>query len=404
MKDRLLILTSYNIYDTMPCGGNHAMRTLLERLARNWQVDIYSLWHKVAQSGHERIRVYAAVPIGRKRFTIFLEQHLDNFLLRYLRRGFNRVVEGMIRWWRQRSKPIAVSFYNELHLANFKRFVEDKEYNVVIVEYLNITYLLDALKGRSMIKMLDMHDVMHLRSRSFAREGISSNLNIDQESEYALLRRYDYLLAIQEKEAAYLRQDFGKSVITVPRPYSVIDCPALPLTDGTMTILFFASKAIFNLHAYDWFVKHVWPSLNNSGITLLVAGTLCKVIGKPRAKGIRHIGLVEQPVQAYSQCHVAINPAQIGSGLKIKNIEALAHGRPMITTSLGVDGLEDAVGKGLLVADTPAAIRESFLSLKENPTRIRELGHSAQDYVSERFSPDACFTDLDMVLSRIDSK
>lgn len=403
MKGRLLILTSHNIYDTMPSGGTHAMRTLLDRLAGNWQVEIYSLRHKVGQSRNEHIRVFAAAPIGRKRLTIYLDQHFDNLLIRFLRRGFNRVVESAIRWLRKRSRPIAASFYNEQHLEKFRIFVEDRKYSVVIVEYLNITYLLDALKGRSIVKMLDMHDVMHLRSESFAREGVFTNLDIDKKTEYTILRQYDYLLAIQAKEAAYLSKDFGKSVITVPRPHMVVDSPFPLVVDGTMIVLFFASKAIFNLHAYDWFVKHVWPNLRDSGITLLVAGTLCKVTGRPRAKGIRHIGYVENPIQAYSQCHVTINPVRIGSGLKIKNIEALAHGRPMITTSLGTAGLEDAVGRGLIVADSPDAIHKSILNLKDNPDQILDLGRSARAYIAERFNPDACFSDLDEVLSRIES-
>lgn len=403
MKGRLLVLTDRDIYGLPPCGGIHAICTLLERLTIDWQIDIYCLHHYAAQSGHERIRVIPAEAIGKKRLTVYMDQHLDNLLIRFLRRGFNRVFEAMILWWRQRRRPIVASFYNERRLAKFKKFVTGRKYDVVVVEYLNNTYLLEALKGQPILKMLDMHDVMHLRSESFAQEGIYHPLHMDKESEYTLLREYDYLLAIQAKEAAYLHKDFGGSVITVPRPHPVVDCPFPPIGVDAMTVLFFASKAIFNLHAYDWFVENVWPSLHESEITLLVAGTLCDVIGKPRAKGIRHIGYVERPEQAYSQCHVTINPVRIGSGLKIKNIEALAHGRSMITSSLGTAGLEGAVGRGLIVADAPEAICKSILSLKDNPDQILELGKSAQAYIAENFSPDACFSDLDAVLSRIKS-
>jgi glycosyltransferase involved in cell wall biosynthesis len=166
-------------------------------------------------------------------------------------------------------------------------------------------------------------------------------------------------------------------------------------------VSFLASKALFNLHAYDWFVDNVWKDLRGGNASLEVAGTLCLVTGRPRADRIIHLGIVERPANAYARCHVMVNPVQAGSGLKMKNVEAMAHGRPVITTSLGAEGLEGAIGRGLIIADNAEAFCDALLDLQQRPEDVSRLSQRAKNYVAEAFNPEACFGELEGALASL---
>ncbi|WXG58068.1 MAG: glycosyltransferase [Candidatus Sedimenticola sp. (ex Thyasira tokunagai)] len=373
------------------------MRNLMDWLANDWSINIYSLNPCSEPSPMPRVSVFHAKPLRRKRITIFLNEYFDNLVIRYLRRGFNTVFEYLIRFHKESKGNV---FRNDQHLENLRGFLQGRDYDLVIVEYINNTYLLEAFGDTKPPAILDMHDLMHVRAERFREVGITPSIDIDRMEEYRLMRNYDLLMAIQAKEAGMLREEFSDRVVVVRRPQQPVDCP-LPDDESPFRLLFLASKALFNLHAYDWFVSEVWPHLDGDGMELLVAGSLCNVIGRPRRSNIRHLGLVDSLQDAYSLAHVSINPVQAGSGLKIKNLEALAHGRVMLTTPLGAEGMEDAVGHGLLVVQEPQEMVHELQVLRDEPQRRHALGEAGLSYIQEFMSPSACFSELDQALSRL---
>lgn len=399
MKGRVLVLTDHDIYGDQPNGAIHAMRQLLGWLARNWMVEVYSLRRVVAGSGDIRIQVHGQRGFGWRGCVGMIANIMDTVFVRFIRRGFNAVLERWIQALMRRSRARGM-FYSERQLRALEQFLVGKTYDAVIVEYINNTYLLRAFVGCKTPRFLDMHDVMHLRSDRFGRAGIAHALQMSKATEYGLLKEYDYLLAIQDEEAEYLRRDFGDRVVTATRPYDVVECALPQPAVDSLVLLFFGSRAVFNLHAYDWFIEHVWAVIGNSGMVLEVAGTLCDVVGAPRASNVRHLGVVARPADAYARCHAVVNPVQIGSGLKIKNIEGMAHGRVVVTTALGSEGMTGAIGRGLVVADNGEEFRRILMMLCERRGEVERLGAMARMFIKERFNAEACFGEFERVLTR----
>lgn len=398
---KLLVLTHLDVYGDAPNGTTHAIRTLLDFLSDSWQIDVYSTRCNAVGANRPNIDVISPPASAKKRASAWLDQRLDNFLLQYFRRGFNRFFEFFLEQ-RQQRRPAAQRFRNQRALDLFSRFLDTREYAVVLVEYISNTYLLEAFGEKAPVCLLDMHDIMHLRTETFRKKGISHRLHITRDEEYALLRKYSYLLAIQRKEGELLRQTFGERVVVTPRPQTVVDCRLPSFDREALTIGFFASKAVPNLQAYDWFVDKVWGDSRLKGWDLEVVGSLCNVLSGPRKSRIRHLGAVECPAEAYRSFHICINPVQIGSGLKIKNLEALAHGRPVVTTALGAEGMEDAVGRGLLIADSVEEFVDVISRLHGRPDEIRRLSCAGQAFIRESFSPVACFAELESRLAAIE--
>ena len=71
---------------------------------------------------------------------------------------------------------------------------------------------------------------------------------------------------------------------------------------------------------------------------------------------------------------MAVAPLRSGGGTRLKLLEALGVGRPVVATSVGVDGLEDLVGRGVVVADDAAGIADALVDLLKHPERGRRYG------------------------------
>lgn len=83
---------------------------------------------------------------------------------------------------------------------------------------------------------------------------------------------------------------------------------------------------------------------------------------------------------------VGVVPLRIGSGTRIKILEAAAMGKPIVSTTIGAEGLEFLDGSEILIADQPQAFAEAMAGLLRDAARRRSLGHAARRRVEQRYS------------------
>ena len=209
------------------------------------------------------------------------------------------------------------------------------------------------------------------------------------------------LVAIQKNDAHVLRDLFPeKRVITLPHTYRQAPPGAAKLAMGT--ILYVGSSNPYNVHGLHQFFTHEWPSILKRvpSITLRVVG------GIPRAEGVHdhqviHVGRVsdEELAREYQMAHVVINPQVAGTGLKIKCVEALSSGCPLVMNRAAADGLEQGEGMAFLVAkDWPEFVDHVVRVLTDESLR-QELAIKAREFATEMFSADTIFSELESVLS-----
>jgi len=97
---------------------------------------------------------------------------------------------------------------------------------------------------------------------------------------------------------------------------------------------------------------------------------------------------------AYAAADLCINPVRLGGGLKIKTVEALAHGRPLVTTSHGARSLEADAGRAFVVADDSPALVAAVHRLVDRPDEAAALSQAALALAQRRFGDDACYGPL----------
>ncbi|MBO0933581.1 glycosyltransferase [Fibrella aquatilis] len=295
--------------------------------------------------------------------------------------------------------------------------------DVCVLEYAVLTFLLEYIPEGQCV-MLDTHDLMSDRRQNFDRfYAPYSTLNVSATEEFALFDKYAYLLLIQRHDYQKVRAVLGEKALLVPHPVVSTQRPARA---QAIHIGYVAGASEPNLDAIVWFIREVWPLVYRPGIGLHIYGGICDVLrqnSQPQRPGsqLRHLevdfpgitrfyesrsldveaqdgvvlhGFVPELEQVYAQFDVAINPVRFGSGLKIKNMEALGYGLPLLTTTHGAIGLEDYTQEAMLIADTPADFARQLNRLLTDYPLRQLLGTTAYQLIQTRFSPDACFGGL----------
>ena len=232
-----------------------------------------------------------------------------------------------------------------------ERFVPE----VVLVEYVRLAWILERCAGalpRGCLKLIDTHDVQHERQSRFHRQGELHEIDISPAEEARALQLADVVLAIQKTDAEKLRSLVpGKEVIVVgyPSPLYVHG----PRSVGSVRIGFFGSAMLPNRQAAEKLIHHHFPPLRarfGSGVELHIFGGVCAELNQPGAgPGVTLHGFTDDLFAAYDGLDIVVNPVSFGGGLKIKTVEALCHGRPLVTTAIGAEGLEHGADRKSVV-------------------------------------------------------
>lgn len=149
-----------------------------------------------------------------------------------------------------------------------------------------------------------------------------------------------------------------------------------------------------NVEAVVWFSREVMPILlaRRPGVRFRIVGRdpSPAVVELAQDPSTEVTGFVEDVRPWLAGSAVVVAPMVSGSGVKNKLLEAMSIGRPIVTTSIGVESLDIEPGRDLLVADEPTATAEALDRLLGDPVLQARLGAAARERVVARYSWDAC--------------
>jgi glycosyltransferase involved in cell wall biosynthesis len=249
-------------------------------------------------------------------------------------------------------------------------------FDAVILSYVFYTKLFEALPA-AVRKVLDTHDVFSDRFRLYREHGQANEFFSTGRSEEAkALDRADAVLAIQHWDANHFRSLTARPVTVVGHLAPVADAPAAVAQAPIM--LFVGGPMGINVHGMRWFIEEVLPTVRGrvpDAELWLVGGIGGRIRGA--VAGVRRLGFVEALDEVYRQVAVVINPQQFGTGLSIKSVDALLHGRPLVTTVSGGRGLEDGAGVAFRQAAAAQEFSEHLVELLRDPGHAATLAGSA---------------------------
>lgn len=143
-----------------------------------------------------------------------------------------------------------------------------------------------------------------------------------------------------------------------------------------------------NRDALAWFTREVWPLVRKRlpELELRVAGNACPQEIADARRRITVLGKVADLSEIFAAALVFVSPIRIGTGINTKILQAMAHGLPIVTTSVGAEGLQLVDGRQALLADTPLTFAEAILHVCSQPDLWNSLSTQGYEYVSTNFS------------------
>jgi polysaccharide biosynthesis protein PslH len=137
------------------------------------------------------------------------------------------------------------------------------------------------------------------------------------------------------------------------------------------------------------FARDVWPGLHNGNPELIFT-----IVGRDPAHEVRALvthpgievtGTVDDVRPFYREALAAVVPLKVGGGSRLKILEAMAAGVPVVSTTLGAEGLDVHDGEDTLIADTDAQLAEKIVSVIESEELRQRLSAAGRALVSERY-------------------
>lgn len=263
---------------------------------------------------------------------------LQNALIKFKRRYYHRIHK--IGWLFD--FMLSDGYVSRQSCNTFTQLVDDIKPDLIVLVYGFMSPLVKQLNNRCKV-LIDAHDKFSYRNRGIRQAGSEGYwLSLLPYQERYLLSQSDIVLAIQEQESQYFEVLLAKKPAKV-FTLDIMQAPDHPevLPSKEPVIGFLASGNNHNTEGLKRFISHVWPSILDAhpNAILKVAGSVTKNI-TPYADNIELIGWVDDLKTFYQQCRLIINPCETGSGLKIKTIEAISFGIPVVSTPCGAAGVE----------------------------------------------------------------
>jgi polysaccharide biosynthesis protein PslH len=315
-------------------------------------------------------------------FFSYLPKRIGIFLqYRWLRRS----------WW----GPASDILLRTHHLISF--ILGRHSIKVVIYEHLAAMmaapYVNRIARG-SIVGILDAHNVEHI----LARQVIEKQRRIEASLywyESHLTQFVDGFFACSDDDRNLLERINGKSNFGFTIPNG-IDTEINPFDNSlrknnARDIIFCGSLDwLPNKEGLLWFYTDVWPLIQKvrPEISLVVVGRgaddkFTEIFRQDSS--VNFVGAVPDVKPYYKQAGIAVVPLHSGSGTRLKILEAMSLGNPVVSTRLGAQGIDAIDGEHLSLADEPGEFAQAILNLLTDQLRFEQIRYAARNFVVQNY-------------------
>jgi polysaccharide biosynthesis protein PslH len=363
--------------------------SLLKFLAHHYAVDIITFREPRAADP----RLHIPPGLARNVHVIDLPPHARHKLARAARNA-GRLVRGV--------PPLMdrfAGFGDQVAAAT-----RGQRYDLAVIEHFWCAPYWEQAAAVSDATVLDLHNIESVLHQRCAETGTGTQAvahrafrNFCRELETEWLPKFTFLLAASDRDANLLRDISPDSKVTVyPNSIPLAAAPARREED----MIVFSGNLEYhpNVDAVRYFRREIWPDLRNRwpGLVWRLVGKNPQAVAKITSgdERIELSGPVDDAIQELARAKVAIVPLLAGSGTRVKIIEAWAAGVPVVSTSIGAEGLPVRAGEHLLLADDPQAFAEAVTHLLANPSLRDRIGRAGRYLFECEFTWEAAWKTL----------
>ena len=209
--------------------------------------------------------------------------------------------------------------------------------------------------------------------------------------EKVYLKSFDSVVVFSNEDARRLQEWIPRDRIHVS-PFPMMSEAVVPDEGAAdVRLLFVGSEGHFpNLDGLEWFLTRVWPEVLSR-----IPDCRLRVIGRWRedtiarlsTAGVEFVGFVPD-LTASLKGGVMLVPIRIGSGIRVKILDAMSHGVPVISTSIGCEGIPVTDESEILIRDDAKGFADAVVRLLQSRDLRQQLAGAARHLVSTVYSPE----------------
>lgn len=296
--------------------------------------------------------------------------------------------------------PYALSRYRS---SAFERRVADLAnsgaYDVIVCDFLTPAVNLPAELPVPVV--LFQHNVeaeiwrrhVEVRKDPLSRGYFAEQYRRMRRFEAEACRRFDLVIAVSEEDARHFEREYGiEAVAAVPTGVDVdfFTPDAHAKRTGGSLVFTGSMDWMPNEDGIRWFAEEILPRIRRGapGVTVTIVGrnppAAISALAE-RDRGVKVTGRVPDVRPYMESGSVFIVPLRVGGGTRLKIYEGMSMGLPVVSTSVGAEGLPLTNGEHILLADDPESFAAACVRLLSDEKDARALGDRGARYVRERF-------------------
>ncbi len=293
------------------------------------------------------------------------------------------------------------------------RLATEQHFDLVHADQLNMAQYAERMPHS--FRVLDAHNalwVLYQRLWETMKPGpkkwlLGRDWRLLKRYEGHICREFDAVLAVSEKDRAALEEAAGHplGIRVVPIAVNTDEATVIERTTGPYILHMGTMYWPPNIDAVKWFVNRVYPIIRQQrpDVQFDVVGA------KPPREllalnnaglGVNVTGYVEDPKSYQERAAVMVVPLLAGGGMRVKILNALAAGIPIVSTRLGYEGIDVSPGKDILIGDTPDAFAAQVLRVLNDRALGTQLSTNGRKLVEKKYDHNTALRPLDEVYAQ----
>lgn len=293
----------------------------------------------------------------------------------------------------------AVRFISTAFSEKLEELLLENQFDIVQLEGLYVLPYISVIRNYSKAKIVyRAHNIEHEiweRSaalskgfRKFYLRILAKRIKIFEKE---FINEYDLLVPITERDRIILDK-IGNSRPTHVSPTGIDTKQLIPHARNLEYPSVFHIGSLEwapNQEGLLWFVDKCWPKLHVKfpELKFYIAGRQAPewLIRRFKVPNIVFLGEVEDAYQLMNSKAVMVVPLFSGSGMRIKIIEGMALGKPIVTTPIGTEGISTQSEKNIIIADNEKEFIDGVERLVTDKELFHSIGRNAIEYIQEKF-------------------
>jgi glycosyltransferase involved in cell wall biosynthesis len=238
--------------------------------------------------------------------------------------------------------------------------------------------------------------------------------------EHQLVTEFDHTLAVSEIDASALIQgrapglmdkEIRSKITVIPIAVDTKQQQPLRRKTGSRNIVTLGTLHYPpNADGIRWFANEVFPLVRQEipEVSLTIIGKNPPAdflkLAKIHPEAVQVTGYVPDLTPYLEDAALMVVPVRVGGGMRVRILEAFAHGIPVVTTTIGLEGIDARMGIDVIVADQPQPMSDAICELIVDRSRLQELAQNGRQLVESKYNWQVVLKELDFVYNGIGAK